>query len=393
MDETIGGVGVPGSITGIVMYRSFFGLTHRPFENTPDPRFYFGTPDHGEALAALQYGVTHRRGVTLITGRPGVGKTMVAGMLAASVGDRMRMVTVSHGPQDVRDFFESVCRGVGVRFSSVHSTGEIVERLRATLVASYQDNATMVLVVEDAHRLPVVVLEAISVLCGLENPSSKLMQIVLLAEPSISGVLCEGVLEPLRQAIYCVKNLRPMTRDETGGYIHHRLGCAGLSEANIFSEEAIDLIYRRAGGRARLVNQICDNCLLMAFGASQRQVDGSLVDEVLVQMMTLYLPGEDAMSSGGDALVRRELVAGAASVPVEQLIDASISEGMRESVGKRLRAFDRRFSEIQSRTDELCARVPRGRSGQRVWTGDGVGNLQARMRRLKPLRRTAGNDG
>lgn len=371
------------------MYRSFFGLTHRPFENTPDPRFYFQTAEHGEALAALQYGVTHRRGVTLVTGCPGVGKTMVAGMLASSMGDRICTVTVSHGPQDVRDFFECVCRGVGVRFSHAHSTGEIIERLRASLVGSFQENVTMVLVVEDAHRLALPVLEAISVLCGLENPTSKLMQIVLLAEPSISSVLCESILEPLRQSIYCVKNLRPMTCDETKSYVRHRMGAVGAADAEVFSGDAIEMIFRRAGGRARMVNQICDNCLLMAFGASKKQVDAEIVDEVLAQMMTLYLPGGDALSNADGPAVRRDLVAGSASMVADMPADFSQSPGIESDWGGRFRAFDRRFAEIQSRTDELCERI-RGSTSEksRAWSfGGSIGQLQARMRRLKPLRR------
>ncbi len=363
------------------MYQSFFGLSHRPFDNTPDPRFYFPKADHAEALAALQYGVSQRRGVTLITGASGSGKTMVAGMLEATLAERAHIVTVSHGPENARDLFESVCRGVGVRFSHTHSTGELFDRLRSTLQASCHDNVTPVLVVENAHRLELPVLEALSVITGLENPSVKLLPIIMLSQPVITSMLCEVVLEPLRQGIYCIKHLDAMTLEETAGYLQHRIRCAGLEQAGIFTDDAVAKVHECAAGVPRSINQICDGAMVVAFGAGMKRVDHAVVTEVVEQMMTLSIPSIDARSR----LVQRELIA--AKVATDPLFgdsDAAGDVAIREA--SRMRSFESRLASIRSRARQLCG----GDDDEQAESAsdtmkETLVELQARMEQLRPM--------
>ena len=271
------------------MYCQFFGLARMPFDNTPDPRFFFATPEHDEALAALRYGVAQRRGFTLITGQPGGGKTLLGRMLIHSLGPRALSTVVSHTPEDAHDLIASLCRGLGIRVRLAHSTGQLVERLHGALVARYHEDRLVVAVIDEAQNLTPDVLEHVRMLGNLEQDTAKLLQIVLLGQPELVPLLHDPQLDQLRQRIFCSRRINPLTRGQVHPYVHHRLRVAGAADGTVFSDGAIDLVYDRSGGIPRLVNQIADNSLLVAFGASQKPVGPELVAEAIEQTMEVQL--------------------------------------------------------------------------------------------------------
>jgi len=271
------------------LYASFFHLAAMPFENTPDPRFFFTTAEHEEALAALRYGVTQRRGITLVTGAPGSGKTLLGRLLMENLGDQAQAAAIVHTPQDPQDLLTSLCRELGVRCRASHSTGELVARLEAFLLERHDERVICVAIVDEAQNLSVELLEHLRMLANLEVDEAKLLQVVLLAQPELTETLRTGRLDQFRQRIFCARELGPLARDQTRNYLRHRLKVAGAGDLELFNDEAVDLIHDQARGLPRMINQIADNALLVAFGAGRPRVDRQTVAESLDQMMRVQV--------------------------------------------------------------------------------------------------------
>lgn len=288
------------------MYCRFFKLERMPFDNTPDPRFFFTTSEHDEALAALRYGVTQRRGFTVITGQPGSGKTLLGQMLVQSLGAQAISALISHTPEDPHDLMAALCRGLGVRYSMSHSTGELVERLHTALVNRNSEGRLAVAVLDEAQNLSVDVLEHLRMLGNIEEDTAKLLQVVLLGQSELVPVLRDAQLSQLRQRIFCSRQINPLARDQVHHYMRHRLKVAGAADAELFGDAAIDLIYDQSGGVPRMVNQIADNSLLVAYGASRPTVDRDLVAESIEQMMGVQL-GRDHLAEPAVPGVRQEV--------------------------------------------------------------------------------------
>jgi len=271
------------------MYRSFFELQSRPFENTPDPSFFFETEDHQEALAAMRYGVVQQRGMTLVVGRAGCGKSLLASKMIDLLGARAHVLTIPHVPDDGRDLAATLCRGFSIRFSTAHSTAEMFERLRTTLESSHQKDVPYVLIVDQAHLFSIDTMSQLCSLAAMETTTAKLLQIVLLGHPDVISILGDPRLEALRQRIFCVRQVGAFNREQTGAYIKHRLRCAGAENADLFDDRSVDLIHDRSRGVPRLINQLADNALLAAFGASKPCVDAEVAEHVLTNMMDLVV--------------------------------------------------------------------------------------------------------
>ena len=272
------------------MYREFFQLDRMPFENTADPYFFFSGDEHCEALAALTYGARQQRGVTLVTARAGCGKTLLGRMLLESLGTECQAVPIDHCPAGGRELVASVARGCGIPITGAESAGELYERLHATLLPNRPHDRPTVVVVDEAHRLTTEVLEHLCMLAGMETAEAKLLQIALLSEPGICYSLKEPCLEQLSQRVFCAKQLHPFDAGSGVRYIRHRLERAGAAPGELITTEAAALIQERSGGIPRLINQMADNALLVAYGAGQRRVDDRVVSEALSQMLSLTLP-------------------------------------------------------------------------------------------------------
>ena len=241
------------------MYCEFFKLDRMPFDNTPDPRFFFATPDHEEALAALRYGVLQRRGITVVTGVPGSGKTLLGRVLVSSLEHQVDPASISFTHESGHELIASVCRAFEVRYAATDSTGELIDRLHAVLAHRLVDGRIPIVTIDDAQNLSTDALEHLRLLSNLETDTGKLLQIVLMGQPGLAGLLRSTGLEPVRQRVFCSRRLSLFTSDQTRAYIHHRLEVAGAPDQSIFTDGAIELIHERSHGVPRWVNQIADN--------------------------------------------------------------------------------------------------------------------------------------
>lgn len=373
-----------------LMYAEFFRLERSPFTNTADPAFFFRTAEHEEALASLVYGVTQRRGLTVITGPPGCGKTLLAHMLMRTLDGQAQAALVLHAPESGHDLVATLCREFDVRHRAAQTTGELVERLHAHLCERFCEGKTAVAILDEAQNLSLDTLEHLRMLGNLERENAKLLQIVLLGQPELIGVLRLPQMRQLCQRVFCACQLRALDRDQTRSYVRHRLTIAGASERELFTDEAIDLLHDRSGGLPRMINQIADSALLLAYGASRPVVDRDTVSNALKEMIALY--GEGTSSESGNdlpddhsALVtdRSEGPAARQGVPVRATdeLTSTVSQGLDERVRQGAEVAGR-LGEVsrlaREQSADLIALVERAQSTVATLHGSGDALATAR---------------
>ncbi|MDO8630155.1 MAG: AAA family ATPase [Phycisphaerales bacterium] len=277
------------------MYADFFGLRELPFNNTPDPRFFYSTPDHEEALASLVYAVKERKGFVLLTGEVGAGKTLISRLMLKHFGCTIAFANINHAINDAADLMESLCAEFELPYEPGWSNTQLVRTLHDYLLAKFAQNLPVVLVLDEAQNLSVEGFEQLRMIGNLEADDAKLLQIAIVGQPELRTVFQSPALRQLRQRIFRSFHLPALDRKSTEGYIRHRLAVAGARSTSVFELDAIDLIHQVSRGLPRLINTVCDNAMLSAYSAERRQIDGAFVESVADQMM---LPGVDPPGAG-----------------------------------------------------------------------------------------------
>ena len=256
------------------MYLHFFRLRREPFQVTPDPDFFYLSPGHREALAALIYGVEQRKGFIAITGEVGVGKTTVLRAFLEGIDrQQIQVIYLLNAKVQFDDVVEMLLQELGAEPES-ESTFQRVSQFHRLLIERFRQDRNVVLVVDEAQNMPAETLEGLRTLSNLETATDKLLQIVFCGQPELDEKLARPELRQLRQRIAVRATVKPLTKAEGMDYIQHRLSMAGAPNRPIFTGAAIRLILREAKGIPRLINILCDNALVTAFGYQERQVTG-----------------------------------------------------------------------------------------------------------------------
>lgn len=270
------------------MYESFYKLTDRPFNLTPDPRFFFLSASHKEALANLLYGVRERKGFVLLTGEVGTGKTTLIHTLLGRLEEDTKTALIFNTRLGPKDFFQYMFAEFGIPFTS-NSKSESLLKLNNFLIDRLRKDKNTVLIVDEAQNLTPTILEEIRLLSNLETPTEKLIQILLVGQPELSDKLSMPELRQFRQRISVRFEIQPMTREETRAYVFDRLRIAGNPHDKIFDEDCFALIYSISGGFPRLINIICDSALLAGFARGAKTLNAELVKES-IQYLELQTP-------------------------------------------------------------------------------------------------------
>ncbi|MBI4719264.1 MAG: AAA family ATPase [Planctomycetes bacterium] len=279
------------------MYAEFFGLRELPFNNTPDPRFFYSTPDHEEALASLIYTVQERKGFVLLTGEVGTGKTLVSRMMLKHFGAAIAFAHINHAVQGAGDLMEAVATEFELPLEPGSSRTKLVRALHDFLLARFAQNLPVVLVLDEAQTLPDEAFEQVRTIGNLESDDAKLLQIVIVGQTELQERFASPRLRQLKQRIFRSFHLPALSRSATEGYIRQRLAVAGAADVEVFGADAIDRIYDYSHGLPRLINALCDNAMLSAYSSDRRRVDGALVLTVIEQMM---MGGEPAATGPGN---------------------------------------------------------------------------------------------
>jgi general secretion pathway protein A len=270
------------------MYRHYYGLQKKPFDLIPDPSIVFMSEAHQEALAILRYGIIDRKGFLLLTGDVGTGKSSLLNLLVRSLADRVHVCLINNPTLSVSDFYEMLA----LRFklpAFKGSKAQFLENFASFLECCRQQKERVLLIIDEAHALPMELLEEIRLLSNQEYLRYGLLSIFLVGQPELNQCLAHERLLPLRQRIAIRFHLAPFSRQETNDYIAFRLRHAGTQHLTLFSDEAIDLIHQATKGVPRLINILCDQALLTGFSDSQPSIDGAIIRRCL---QDLHIPGE-----------------------------------------------------------------------------------------------------
>jgi general secretion pathway protein A len=276
------------------MYCNFFGLNEKPFSITPDPRYLFLSERHGEALAHLVYGVTESGGFIQLTGEVGTGKTTLCRTLLLNRVPSNADVAVVLNPQlSPLEFLEVICEELGIKVPKrKESIKALIDALNRHLLAAHADGRRTILVVDEAQNLAPEVLEEVRLLTNLETSKQKLLQIILIGQPELRELLARNDLRQLAQRITGRYHLEPLSAEETGQYIEHRLKVAGAL-GEVFDASAKRTVFRLSHGVPRLINVICDRALLGAYSQGSR-----LVSRRLVRRAAAEISGESQLRVG-----------------------------------------------------------------------------------------------
>jgi len=267
------------------MYLDFFQLREFPFAITSEGRFFYESSVHAEALANMMYTAQQRKGMVLVTGEVGAGKTFLGSMLGERLGPACKTVVTRNPPQSPKQLLRAVAGGVGLRVRSRADKLDLVEELEAQLQRMHHRGRLVVLVVDEAQDLPGSALEELRLLWNWEQSGQRLLQIVLIGQPELRQKLLEPKWEPLRQRIVLSYHLGPLPRKDTRAYIAHRLRVASDNGCKAeFTPEAIEDIYGATDGVPRLINILCDNALLAAYADNAHQIDRPTIRQVLRDM-------------------------------------------------------------------------------------------------------------
>lgn len=262
------------------MYLNFFNLNREPFQVTPDPSFLYLSPGHKEALASIIYGVEKKKGFVLIIGAIGVGKTTILrAYLEKADKTHLKTIYLFNANVTYSQLLKFIFKELDVRPTG-EDVAELVGQLHEVLVEQYKQGRNVLLLVDEAQNMPVDTLENLRMLSNLETATEKLIQIVFSAQPEFERTLNLEVLKQLKQRIAVKAVITPLSAEEGLSYIQHRLKTAADNEAAIFTNPALREIVRNARGIPRLINVLCDNSLITAYGYGKKRVGLSVVKEI-----------------------------------------------------------------------------------------------------------------
>lgn len=265
------------------MYFKYYGLNEAPFNITPDPRFLFFTPRHREAFDHLLYGIEQRKGFIELTGDVGAGKTTLCRAVLSKLSQTIQTAMVLNPCLTENQLLRAILADFGL---SVKGRDRLsyIEGLNAFLLEQLRMGNNVALIIDEAQDLTPAVLEQVRLLSNLETDQHKLLQIVLCGQPELKQRLAAPELRQLRQRITVRYHLLPLTEQEIGDYIRHRLHTAGWTGGELFQAEALRRIFEYARGVPRLVNALCDTTLLAGYVAGTRTIDGHCVEKAIRQL-------------------------------------------------------------------------------------------------------------
>jgi general secretion pathway protein A len=267
------------------LYLKFFSLQEYPFSIGCEDRFFYESDIHAEALANMEYTVQQRKGMVLITGEVGAGKTFLANMLAARLGPSCLVVDVPHPADSAKQLLRSVAEGVGIETSGETDKLSLVRQLKDRLDQLHRRGRIVAVILDEVQDLPNSAMEEIRLMWNWERNGQRLLQFVLVGQPELRDRLQEPRWESLQQRIVLSYHLGRLGLRDTAKYILHRRKVAASNGCPLqFTVRAIEQIYAATRGIPRLINILCDNALLTAYARSTYKINSDIISTVLRDM-------------------------------------------------------------------------------------------------------------
>ena len=258
------------------MYCQFYGLKERPFNVTSDPAFFFSSRKHQEALSHLLYGITQRKGIIVITGEIGTGKTTLCRFFLERLGNNVKTAFILNPYLSEIQLLQAIMKDFGICVKDKTRLSFTWEFNKFLLNQAEAGN-NVILIIDESQNLRPRQLEQVRLLSNLETEKEKLMQIVLVGQPELNRKLDLYELRQLQQRIMVRYHITPLDKDEIQDYIKHRLSIAGSANRINFTDEALNMITEFSCGIPRLINILCDRALLAGFVKETNIIDGDIL--------------------------------------------------------------------------------------------------------------------
>ncbi len=341
------------------MYESYYGFSERPFQLSPDPRFFFATNHHQRALSYLQYGLDQGEGFIVITGPIGTGKTTIARNLLVNIGDEnivaAQLVTTKLSPEEL---LELVAAEFRIKVTG-NSKADILQSIEQFLVNLHKQGKRALLLVDEAQNLPAETVEELRMLSNFQLDNKPLIQSFLLGQEELKAIISAPDMEQFRQRIIASAHLKPLNKEEVKDYINHRLTQAKCNKPALFSDEAFQLIFEKTLGVPRKINIFIDRLLLFGFLEELDTIDCKAVNEVASEMSIELTGSLSGKTQSNDAKPQPLVVNSTEQVEniknvlreVEEILEGSIQQKVKMTryIDKLLKQKNREFAELQSK--------------------------------------------
>ena len=273
------------------MYEKFYNFSEKPFNTTPDTKFFFPSPKHQEALNSLIYAVEERKGFVVITGEIGAGKTTVSRGLLNKLDLNTKVALITNTNLTPKELIAAILDEFEVEYQG-GTKQKLLTHLNNYLIKQISAGINVVLIIDEAQNLSTKVLEEVRMLSNLETEKEKLIQIILMGQPELRHKLNNPKLEQFRQRVAVYYHLNSLNKEETRDYIHHRLSLVNSNGyKEIFSGAAIDSIYVHSRGIPRLINLFCDSALLSGFAYELKEITEKIIADVVKEREINSLAG------------------------------------------------------------------------------------------------------
>jgi type II secretory pathway predicted ATPase ExeA len=281
------------------MYLDLFKLHELPFRLSPDPQFLYLSKQHARAKAYMESTIWFTDGFVVITGEIGAGKTTLIETFLRELQTDAVVAQINQTQLSPTAFLQTVLVQFG--FSPFNmKKPEVLSTLNQFLVEQHISGRKVLLIVDEAQNLSHRVLEEVRMLSGIETTKEKTLRIILAGQPELNDKLNSAELVQLAQRVRLRFHLTALTKAETAAYIDHRLDVAGSQGRRIFADDTYATIYRYTGGVPRLINTLCDTCLMAAFGRDQDTVSMQDLDAAIEELQWVeFVAGTNRMRAPG----------------------------------------------------------------------------------------------
>lgn len=346
------------------MYENYYGFKERPFQLSPDPRFFFASSNHQRAMSYLQYGLDQGEGFIVVTGPIGTGKTTIARNLLNNIADdsiiAAQLVTTKLDPKELLELvaseFQITVKGT--------NKAELLQSIEQFLIDLNRQGKRALLIVDEAQNLPIETVEELRMLSNFQLDNKPLIQSFLLGQEELKDIIQAPNMEQFRQRIIASAHLQPLTSQEVKEYINHRLQQAGCNKEALFSDDGFSVIHEKTLGVPRKINIFVDRLLLFGFLEELNCIDVDAINEV-AQEMQIELTGSlhnSQLTSNEPSQANAQLVVNSTENvenmkeilrEVEDILESSIKQKIKMAryVDKLLKQKSRLYAEAN--TEEI----------------------------------------
>jgi general secretion pathway protein A len=267
------------------MYREFYRFSEDPFILNPDPKFLYLSLSHWKALSSMIAGIKERKGIIVITGEVGVGKTILIYKILRDLGDKIKAAYIFNSSLDFDNMLKNILKDLDIPIGEMgKDSPSLMSSFKKYLHQKLTHNETVPIVIDEAQNLDDAVLENLLRLSNLGPAGANLVQLILVGHPVLQKKLNFKKLHLFKGKIGLHRQIEPLNQREGRAYINHRLALVGRNISDIFTTEAANRIWEFAEGNPRVMNQLCNRALLIGYGRSCSTIDLKIVSEAIKEL-------------------------------------------------------------------------------------------------------------